>query len=331
MDGGTNWQPVSSTFPHSLPVFCITVDPNSVIYVCGNDYIYKSADAGATWNVEKPVPPSYALLVDPEDTDTLFAAGIVFVPACFGSGCGDEDAYLGEVLKSTDGGTTWNSTISSLPPVTNLALDIEQPRTVYAGTTGKGVLKTEDGGSSWTPVNQGLSAGILQPDITALAVVPQEAGAVYAGTGTAPPNGSGFAQLFKSMDGGLNWRAIDQTFTPARNVTSIAADENSGALYVATGTYGNSTGAVWKTTDGGATWSNLLSSGSVWALAVDSRNPGTVYASTGAGLVKTTDGGENWQEIPGVPVSVSLAIDPVKPNTVYAGGRGGLFAVTVGL
>src|SRR5262249_49951401 len=160
------------------------------------------------------------------------------------------------------------------------------------------------------------------------AVVPQEAGAVYAGTGTAP--GRGFAQVFKSVDGGLNWRAVEQTFTPALNVTAIAADENSGTVYVATGTYGNSAGAVWQTTDGGATWRNLLSAGSVWALAVDSRNPGTVYASTSAGLVMTSDGGEDWLEIPGVPVSVSLALDPVKPNTVYAGGRGGLFAVTVG-
>jgi photosystem II stability/assembly factor-like uncharacterized protein len=320
---------VSSSFPHPLPVFCATVDPNGVIYVCGNDYIYKSADSGATWSVEKPVPPTYALLVDPEDPETLFAAGVVLIPACFGSGCGDEDSYIGQVLKTTDGGATWTVTKTGLPPVTNLALDREHPGTVYAGTSGNGVLKTSDGGSSWTPVNQGLPTGFIQPGITALAVVPQDAGAVYVGTGPASPDGTSVAQLFKSTDGGLNWNAVAQTFAPALNVTAITPDENSGAVYVATGTYGSSTGAVWKTTDG-ATWSNLLSTPvSVWALAVDPRNPGTVYASTGAGLVMTSDGGQTWQEIPGVPISVSLAVDPVKPNTVYAAGRGGLFAVTL--
>jgi photosystem II stability/assembly factor-like uncharacterized protein len=75
--------------------------------------------------------------------------------------------------------------------------------------------------------------------------------------------------------------------------------------------------------------SNGPEGGNVSALAVDSRNPETVYAGTYSGVFKSTDGGTSWINT-GQPFSRALAVDPVNPGTVYVGGAGGVFKSTDG-
>src|SRR5215467_13359283 len=73
------------------------------------------------------------------------------------------------------------------------------------------------------------------------------------------------------------------------------------------------------------TWTALAPfGGSVTTLAVDSRNPGTVYAATGDGgrLFKTTDGGAHWTRLSSALGADSIAIDPQDSNTIYIGMRG---------
>src|SRR5262249_9177141 len=87
---------------------------------------------------------------------------------------------------------------------------------------------------------------------------------------------------------------------------------------------------LYKTTDAGASWNTLagLSGGTVTALAIDPRNPDSVYAGTAAGILKSTDGGAHWStsktrlitEAYGPLVIPALAIDPQNPDTVYAAG-----------
>jgi photosystem II stability/assembly factor-like uncharacterized protein len=104
-------------------------------------------------------------------------------------------------------------------------------------------------------------------------------------------------------------------------------------VYVATADYSDSGGALWKSTDGGTSWRNLFPSSltDVFAVAVNSQIPDTIYAATGTGVVKSTDGGENWMQIPDSPHFIGLlAIDPQDANTLYAGGLGGLYAITFG-
>jgi photosystem II stability/assembly factor-like uncharacterized protein len=70
---------------------------------------------------------------------------------------------------------------------------------------------------------------------------------------------------------------------------------------------------------------------SVFSLAIDPQNPNTLYAGGGAGVFKTTDGGASWSAVNSGLTSLlvtSLAIDPQNSNTVYAGSAGGVFAIT---
>ena len=128
-----------------------------------------------------------------------------------------------------------------------------------------------------------------------------------------------------------------------RSIRALAIDpKNPNILYAGTGWDGRYNGGVFKSTDGGRSWSALsleFSPVSVQALMLDSQNPATIYAATwGHGLFKSTDGGANWVNIVlpgGLPaaqvtrgISVpqpnfigSLAIDPKDASTVYAGSN----------
>ena len=92
---------------------------------------------------------------------------------------------------------------------------------------------------------------------------------------------------------------------------------------------------LFKSIDGGTSWKQLstgLPEGSSFGpLAIDPRDPGTVYLGTGTGVLRSTDGGETWSAVnsglEGIYVR-SLAIDPQDPNRVYAGTQAGLFVIT---
>lgn len=94
--------------------------------------------------------------------------------------------------------------------------------------------------------------------------------------------------------------------------------------------------AVFKSVDGGATWSSFSSglplSRWVAALAIDPRNPSVLYAATERGVFESTDGGTSWSELAGGPrpgsIS-SLTIDPQDSNKLYAAGAGGVFRIVL--
>ena len=98
--------------------------------------------------------------------------------------------------------------------------------------------------------------------------------------------------------------------------------------------YAGSTAGVLRSTNGGTTWSVVISVAGP-ALAIDPITPTTVYANAfGSGVFKSTDGGTTWSGVntglPGVPV-LALAINPLTPTTLYAGTNGsGVFKSTDG-
>ena len=126
---------------------------------------------------------------------------------------------------------------------------------------------------------------------------------------------------------------------PISDVQTIALDPiHHGTIYA--GVYSGSTpGGVYKTTDGGTSWSLLNADTNVITdvrvVVVDPVTPATVYAGTTyAGILKSTDGGVTWNPMnTGLrmqPSADSLAIDPITPNTLYTSIIGGLFKSTDG-
>ena len=126
---------------------------------------------------------------------------------------------------------------------------------------------------------------------------------------------------------------------PISDVQAIALDPvHHGTIYA--GVYSGSTpGGVYKSTDGGASWTLLNADTNVVtdvrALVVDPLTPTTVYAGTTyAGVLKSTDGGATWNPmntgLGALPSVESLAIDPVTPATLYTSVIGGIFKSTDG-
>ncbi len=260
------------------------------------------------------------------------------------------------VFKTTDGGQHWHATATSgsgwVGGNEALTVDPQHPGTLYAGTE-VAVYKTVDGGKSWRPSKRGL---ITPPHhdrdkgwVVALAVDPADTNVVYAGSD----------RVSKSTDGGQSWKSV---FPPratlnGETVSALAiAPSRPEASYAITDDFGpvSSTPAdgrttIYKSTDAGTTWqATTVVGGNVapTALAVDPRDPTTVYAAISANVIKTTNAGKTWQPIAqGLPIShtrgpchclsqagvTALAVDPRRSGTVYAAlAQGGIYKTTNG-
>jgi len=231
-----------------------------------------------------------------------------------------------------DGGTTWNTASSGLPGLparlSSLAIDPQNPTTLYAGTS-VGLFKSVDGGTSW--MESGLAmANSGYTSLEFLAVSPKNPSVVYA----AQPshNLDSDSRLFRSMDGGRTWNALSASFM-GRNfwgsaISALAVDpQDPFTVYVAGA--GADMYGLFKSTDGGTTWatSDVLSSGPranyVDALTVDPQRPNVVYAGTNYGVYKSADAGVTWNLLsagsPNCCEVYALAINPADPSRVYAG------------
>jgi photosystem II stability/assembly factor-like uncharacterized protein len=224
----------------------------------------------------------------------------------------------------------------------------------YFGSVNGGVWKTDDAGRTWKPVFDGQPVA----SIGDLAVAPSAPDTVYVGTGEADMR-SDIAQgqgLFKTTDGGATWRFIG--LADSQQIGRILVDPRNPDVVLAAALghpYGpNETRGVFRSTDGGATWSKTLfknaDTGAIdMAFAPDSpdivyaalwqtrRPPWNVYppsSGPGSGLYKSTDGGKTWNQMKnGLPEQagrIGIAVSPADPKRVYAlidavGGAGGLY------
>ena len=211
----------------------------------------------------------------------------------------------------------------------------------YVGSASGGVWKTTNGGMSWSPVVD--QAG--PSSIGAVAVAPSDSDIVWVGTGEdnnlrSVSYGDG---VYKSADGGKSWEHMGLgTSQHVGRIRIHPADPDVvwvaavGPLWAAGGERG-----VFKTTDGGKTWRNVLSVDQHTGAAdviLDPSDPDVLYAAThqrerraynfvgggpGSGIWKSTDGGETWTRLSrGLPTSdmgrIGLDVAASHPSTVYA-------------
>jgi photosystem II stability/assembly factor-like uncharacterized protein len=229
--------------------------------------------------------------------------------------------------------------------VTALAGHADQPYTYYLGATGGGVWKTTDGGMTWFPATDSTR---MAGSIGAIAVAPSDPNVVYVGTGESPPRGNvspgnGF---YRSTDAGRSWAAAG--LADGGQIAEIVVHPaNPDLVYAAVlgHIFGpNEQRGVFRSPDGGRTWSRILfrdaQTGAIH-LEMDPANPRILYAALwqarrypwtfesggpGSGLFKTVDGGDTWVEItrrPGLPDSgvvgkAGIAVSPANPDRVWA-------------
>ncbi|MCG6962007.1 MAG: glycosyl hydrolase, partial [Acidobacteria bacterium] len=226
----------------------------------------------------------------------------------------------------------------------------------YAGTVGGGVWRSTDHGVHWENISDGTLPS-SSPSIGAVAVAPSDPNVIYAGTGECdiradmiPGDG-----VYRSADAGKSWQYAG--LREARSTSALIVDPtNPDVVYAASMGHvfkPNSERGVFKTTDGGKTWSRILfvdgETGAI-SLVMDPQDPEVLYAAMwqaarlpwgltsggpGSGIYKTTDGGAHWTNIThrhGLPQTilgrVGLAVAASNPQTVYAiiqAKEGGVF------
>ena len=220
-------------------------------------------------------------------------------------------------------------------------------RDVYyvAGANG-GVIKTTNGGTTFKPIFDKQSA----TSIGAIAIAPSDPNVLYVGTGEGNPrnNASIGDGMYKSIDAGAHWTHVGLAKT--EKIARIVIDQYSPDIVYACALgreWGpNEERGVFKTTDGGKTWTRILYVDAHTAcsdIAADPGNSNLLYAGmytyrrsawhleSGGGstaVYRSVDGGANWERLSGkgratgLPTKemdrIGLAVAPSDPNIVYA-------------
>ncbi|UJH67273.1 WD40/YVTN/BNR-like repeat-containing protein [Allomuricauda sp. SCSIO 65647] len=213
-------------------------------------------------------------------------------------------------------------------------------RVIYAGTAGGGVWKSKDAGTTFNPIFddycQSIGAVELDPN--------DPDNTIYVGTGeTWTRNSVSVGDgLYKSVDGGSNWKKIG--FENSERIANIIVNpQNSQEIYVGVlgALWGDSEErGVFKSTDGGQTWEKLLYINPKTGcadLAMDPGDPNVLYASMwefrrtawsfesggeNSALYKSEDGGKTWNKIHnGFPEGnlgrLAIAVAKTNPKVLY--------------
>lgn len=219
-----------------------------------------------------------------------------------------------------------------------------QPNVFFLGSSGGGVWKTEDYGTTWKNVSDTFFS---TPSIGAIEVANSDPKIVFVGTGSDGLrsnviNGKG---VYKSTDAGKSWQ-----FSGLKNVGQIGAVEidpnNPDIVYVAAignAFKSNPERGIFKTTDGGKTWEKILFISDKVGFAdleILPQNPNIIYAAAWkaerkpwtiisggtteeGGIYKSINGGKDWTKLSnGLPQGtigkIDLAVSPVDENILYA-------------
>ncbi len=315
-DYGRTWKPIFDGQPsQSIGAIAVAASDSNVVYVASGeglrrpdlsvgDGIYKSTDAGKTWQHlglrdGQQIP---ALAVDPRDPNKLFAA-VVGHPY----GPNEERG----IFRSTDGGETWKKVLYIDPNTggSDVNIDPVNPGIVYAsmwesrlgpwedgnsyeGTHG-GLFKSTDGGETWHKSTKGLPDNLVQIN---LAIAASDPNRLYATLSTTKESGyasSAGLGVYRSDDAGESWYKATDDPRPAMKI-------GGGDLPVP---------------------------------AVDPKDPNTLYCASIV-TVRSTDGGKTWMSLRGAPGGddyQNLWINPENSNVILlVSDQGALVSVNKG-
>lgn len=239
------------------------------------------------------------------------------------------------VFVSRDGGNSWQAeakfgraSISGIE-ITDIVFHPGDPRRLYLGTVGNGLLTSATSSEDWSRVSD--EKNVLPAALTVYQIAIDREGHLYI-AGSAGDTGT----VYRSDDDGKSFKKVHQVAQPKSGVYALAMDPRSPAvIYI-----GTSEGGVLSSNDRGESWSVSKWFGKpVRRLTINPHNPSVFYATfvvpQGDAFGRSLDGGRNWSESsatsqPGISAGTPFAVtpDPQNPNILYLATSQGAFRST---
>ena len=316
-------------------------DPDLAFISYTDIALHKSRNRGLSWHHSlEGVPRAwrntcYWLVFDPDLPGkiwSVWSAGHDY-PRLKMFRRGDPARYPGGVCLSEDSGETWRPIMNGLEEAgcPHIVLDTSSPpgnRTLYVLSFGRGLYKSTDDGASWNLHNQGLPAD----NLNAWRLAGDPPGDMYLlifrnfKDGKSIPGG-----IFRTTDGATTWERLPVSDEmPAPNDLCLAPDDPN-VMYAAgwpiTLPDRVARGGILKTTDAGKTWERLPFPGEyVYAVSIDPRDPGVIYATAWHhGVFRSEDGGLTWARLGGANFGWPhrVVFDPFDADKIYLTTFGG--------
>ncbi len=313
-DGGQTYNPSNKISAKGsldrLSVNSLVSDPANpdILYAAGGSGLYKSEDAAVTWKYILSGIAVADIAVDPFNSRTVYAAGIV--------------GKNGKIIKTSDGGNSWIDTYSE-PSQNNTVLSVavlpSSSSTVLAGLNNGEIIRSIDAGRTWQTTKD-FGARVV-------AIRFGSSNTAYALTSR---NG-----LYKSTDLGITWTQstsslTTDTLSSPNGLASVSVfydlaldKRQAGVIYLATEE------GLFRSVDDGATWGPIAlpvknAALRVSSVAVDPTNSNTLIATVASTIYKSVNGGLTW-ETKVLPTSAnidSIIINPNSTNIIYLGLKG---------
>jgi len=343
VDGGLNWFSIfDETYTMSIGDLAINPTNPNIIYVgtgeanggggsvtYGGNGVYKSIDAGTTWNHMGLEVTEYIsrIVVNPLNPQFVFLGAM---GKLFGKN------FERGLYRSTDSGVSWENKlfISDSTGCIDIAINQLQPDTIFAamwerirrpdrlsyGGPTCGLYRSTDGGETWTELINGLpnnSPNIGRIGISICATSPNIIYAIYA------DDVGYFDGVYKSTNNGDSWTrtndgALGSLFSSyGWWFGNIRVDPSNPNNVFVMGL------DVYKTTTGGSSWT--YSSGSMHVdqhgMYIHPANPNFIVAGNDGGVYKSTNAGLNWTFITSMPITqfYTCDVDYQIPNRYYGG------------
>ncbi len=302
--------------------------------------LWKTTDDGASWTSKLSGFGSMGvscIVINPSNSNIMYIA----------TGDGDAfDTYSIGVLKSTDGGESWNTTdlnwsTSNTRTIRKIVMNANNTSILFAATT-NGIYKTTDAGTIWTQVKTGSTIDIE-----------------YRPNGNDTLYASSFSQVFRTTNAGTNWTTLSGLPTSSINRIELAVSpNNTNIVYALFGYSGSNNDAgfhsIYQSTNGGTNWTakavwgqanvpNLLgwdsdggdTGGQAWydlAMAVSPTDANLVFVG-GVNCWKSTNGGANWSisshwwgdGVPAVHADHHFLGYAKTTSRLYNGNDGGIY------